>query len=139
MGRVRTSQRWLKCTHRGAMVWFFCFVWVVSKSFLVYIIFWTPMESLWSHTSPCIACGHTSYLAYHQHNLCSTSTEEYLCSVYISKQVELIQPTQLKWNYCWGILFTLGVLIALFCAINHRDFSFSLEMTVSWLCLGLLL
>ena len=92
MGRVRESQRWLKCTHTGAMVWFFCeislpFCFILSKlkSSVVYIIFQTPTQSFWLHVSP-MHCMWTHLLS-------------------------SMPPTQLTWHFHWGntcILFTLG-------------------------------
>ena len=93
MGRVRESWRWLKCTHTGTTVWFlcetslpFCFVLLGSKSSLVYIIFWTPTQSLWSHLP---------HPPTHWMQTCLLST---------------MSPTQLTWLLCWGntcIPFTL--------------------------------
>ena len=54
-GKLRTSWGWLKCSQTGitaVSLWKFCFCasfcldW---NSFLIYIIFWTPTQSLWTH------------------------------------------------------------------------------------------
>ena len=60
MDRVREGRRLPKCTHthRGATVQFsvkLCFstsFYLGQNSFLVYIIFRTPTQSLWSHLPP---------------------------------------------------------------------------------------
>ena len=75
-GRIRVSQRWLKCTHTQGQQ---------CNSFLVYIIFWTFMQSSWSHLPP-MCCMWTWFLF-------------------------SMPPTQPPWYFCWGntcILFTLG-------------------------------
>ena len=62
----------------------FCFVLPGSKSSLVYIIFQTPIQSLWSHL------------------LCTCCIWTYLLSIML--------PMQLTWHFCWGnscIMFTL--------------------------------
>ena len=74
--RVRGSRRWLKCTHRGTTVRFFCeislpfsFVLLGLISFQVYIIFRTPTQSLWSYVPPHVAREHPSFAL---HGSCGT-------------------------------------------------------------------
>ena len=87
MGRVRKSWRRLKCTHMQGQWSSFserhlCLSASFSSVKFFYIIFWMPIQSLWSHVLP-MQCTRTSFLS----------------------------SMQLPWHFCGGNtcgLFTLG-------------------------------
>ena len=97
MGRIRESQRWLKCTHTRAAVWFLCktslhfyFVLLGSKSSSISNNFYGRLRNSRRHTThPRVSCRHASCQPCHPHTTYAAFVlkKKYLRFVYLRKQV----------------------------------------------------
>ena len=103
MDIVRMRQKWLRCTHSGETVQFFCLSvsWCQGRNISRFIwIFGHPCCPCGHKSRPPVVQGYTSCLLCHPRNFRSTSKEEYLHPVYFRKQVHIFlrQPRNLRGN-----------------------------------------